>query len=192
MAKSKNQKNSGQTASKKTGVKKAKKALARAEESVDAARKAVKASRKKLRRMVAALSHQTERLSAKQAKAVKKSLPAKKESPRESAVDSRKEDSQTRRDTASTTVSEPVRADQRQNKTPEPTLVVTTAAPPRSPQPATSAGQNVTLTPPLPSPKPASPTLVELRQQARERKIPGYSRLNKAELTRALDAAQRS
>lgn len=45
------------------------------------------------------------------------------------------------------------------------------------------------LTPPLPAPEPAAPTLVELRRRAKERGVAGYSRLNKAALIAALDAA---
>lgn len=43
------------------------------------------------------------------------------------------------------------------------------------------------LTPPLPTPEPAAPTLVELRHRAKERGIAGYSRMNKAALVSALD-----
>lgn len=46
------------------------------------------------------------------------------------------------------------------------------------------------LTPPLPKPQPAAPTLIQLRQQAREQKVTGYSRLNKAGLMAALDSAR--
>jgi len=44
-------------------------------------------------------------------------------------------------------------------------------------------------TPPLPSPQPAAPTLIELRTQAKERNITGYSRLNKAALIAALETS---
>ena len=45
------------------------------------------------------------------------------------------------------------------------------------------------LTPPLPAPEPAAPTLVELRHRAKEQGVTGYSRMNKAALLAALDAA---
>ena len=48
------------------------------------------------------------------------------------------------------------------------------------------------LTPPLPSPQPVPPTLIQLRQRAKEQGITGYSRLNKAALIEALDSSHTS
>jgi len=44
-------------------------------------------------------------------------------------------------------------------------------------------------TPPLPSPQPAAPSLIELRKKAKELNISGYSRLNKAALIAALETS---
>jgi hypothetical protein len=160
--------------SKKT--KKAKKALGRAKKSVEAAQKAVKSSTKKLRKKVASLSRQSKKLSADHANAVKNAEAAEKKS-----ATAEKKSAETTRPTGGG-----------QSKPGEPTLVVTAAAPasPKS-TPARSAKENASLTPPLPTPQPASATLVELRQQAKDKKIPGYYRMNKSDLTAALASAQR-
>jgi hypothetical protein len=178
MAKGKDEKGGSRTkpqkktaaSSKKT--KKAKKALDRAKKSVEAAQKAVKASTKKLRKKVASLSRQSKQLSADHAKAVKNVETAEKKS---------------------ATASQPPRPADGAKTTPaEPTLVVTTAAPARAKStPAPSAKENGSLTPPLPKPQPASATLVELRQQAKDKKVPGYYRMNKSDLIAALESAQR-
>ncbi|MET0990490.1 MAG: hypothetical protein ABWY54_07580 [Glaciihabitans sp.] len=49
------------------------------------------------------------------------------------------------------------------------------------------AREAAVFTPPLPSPQPAAPTLISLRERARARKIPGYSRMSKAALLDSLD-----
>ena len=51
--------------------------------------------------------------------------------------------------------------------------------------PAVKAKPSSVVTPPLPRPK-SVPTVIELREQAKTRKIAGYSRLNKAELIAVL------
>jgi hypothetical protein len=160
------------TAASSKKTKKAKKALGRAKKSVEAAQKAVKASTKKLRKKVASLSRQSKQLSADHAKAVKNVEAAEKKS---------------------TTATQPPRpTDGGQPKPPEPTLVVTAAAPARPKStPARAAKENASLTPPLPKGQPASATLVELRQQAKDKKIAGYYRMNKSDLIAALESAQR-
>ena len=49
-----------------------------------------------------------------------------------------------------------------------------------------SVSKVAVVTPPLPAPHENAPTLIELREQAKARKIAGYSRLNKAALIEAL------
>ncbi|SMQ62116.1 hypothetical protein SAMN06295909_0690 [Plantibacter sp. VKM Ac-1784] len=48
------------------------------------------------------------------------------------------------------------------------------------------------LTPPLPKPAGAVPTLIELRELAKEQRIVGYSRMNKATLLERVDLANRA
>jgi hypothetical protein len=73
MADTKNPQGGGSNkAKKKTGAKKAKKAIARAEKSVAEARQAVRALDKRLRKRVSTLSKQTARLSAEQERELKK------------------------------------------------------------------------------------------------------------------------
>jgi hypothetical protein len=162
---------SAKSTSKKISAKKAKKAIARAEESVAEARKAVRALKKKLRKRVSQLAEQTARLSAEQSRALKKVDAAAGE--------------------AAVPESRLSAAAEGQTSFPDP-LFALTAVPPSPP--TSSEGEDgeeadTALTPPLPKPQPPAGTLVELRQRAREQKIPGYSRMSKASLMAALEAA---
>jgi hypothetical protein len=170
MAHTRNQKGSGSKKSlKKTGAKRAKKALARAEKAVDAARKAVRRSGKKLRKRVSVLAQQTAQLSAQQARALRKLEAAARQTDVPSPP--------------------PRPADEAPSRAAEPAFVIS-AVPPSNATPSPPPDDSAigSLTPPLPAPQPASLTLIELRQQARDKKIPGYYRLNKAGLIAALEA----
>lgn len=52
---------------------------------------------------------------------------------------------------------------------------------------ADAARSRPPLTPPLPAPSAAAPTLIELRELAKEQRLVGYSRMNKATLLEHLD-----
>ena len=85
--------------------------------------------------------------------------------------------------------------DRRANRV-APTSAATAPPVPPKPRPnrvsRESAAKKSPLTPPLPNPQPATPTMIELRQRAKAQQISGYSRLNKAELIAALEASRRA
>jgi hypothetical protein len=153
----------------KADEKKAVKALARAEKAVDEARKAVSDSSKKLRKEALELHKKAEKLSAKHTKAVNQL--AEETLKADQAVMSAKPQA-----AASKKKAKKALADDAAVRTPS-----------TVPDPTVKASP---LTPPLPSPQAEVPTLIELRKRAKDQKIPGYSRMNKAALAAQFEASK--
>lgn len=149
--------------SKRTHEEIAEKALAAAGDAVAAARKATKKSRKKLKKKAAKLTRETQRMSTKLAKAQQKV---------------------SRAEAASAAVTAPPLSEAPDKAT------TPDALDPGTESDATTGEHSgaAELTPPLPRPERAPASLVELRREAKDRKIPRYSRLAKAELIAALKA----
>lgn len=181
MAQSKSDKkkaSSKSAAPKKSVEAKAQKALDRAELSVQLAAEAVKGSRKKLRARADELALQTEKLIAKHAKAERKVEKAAKKAGKAAALSVAPARSAKAGNAGGTVL-----------VIPEPTG--TSAGSDLAASEASTGSTPVdvsVLTPPLPSPQPAAPTLITLRERARIAKIAGYSRMNKAALISALEA----
>ncbi|MFS0733522.1 hypothetical protein ABC304_16180 [Microbacterium sp. 1P10UB] len=150
--------------SSKKHEKDAEKALAAAGDAVATARKAVKKSRGKLRKRAAKLTRRAEQLAKKHAAAQRKAEEAE--------------------EALSTVIASPT-GETSDTTSSAPDAVTENGA--GAPAPDHEVDD---LTPPLPTPEPAPATLIELRRQAKEKKIPKYYRLAKADLIAALDAAQ--
>ena len=193
MAQSKSGKNkdSSKGSTKKQSAEvKAEEALARAYVAVQQAADATKGARKKLRAEASELAQQTEKLIAKHAKAERKVEKAAKKADKAAAlkVSSSPDKQQTTRSGGRVLVIPEVDQSTAASSAPEPAGTRETAA-------SSARAEQVdveSLTPPLPSPQPAAPTLITLRERARIAKVPGYSRMNKAALIAALGATPSS